>query len=214
VKVTVGDGVTVGVGVCVGVSVGTATTIGGLVGVAVGVGVDTRGTEVMVAVGNAVEVGDGASVAVGDGVAVGGTGVGEGVAVGVGTGVGVGVSVGAASRLGTAVAATGGTLIVRANMLRLSTWAVATDLEKSTAVASWSHSTLASTKCWMTMLDSTPPAIASSWALRRTVMVTGFVRTTGPAAGCAGTVKDRSKTVRETAKPAGSGGASSGAIFS
>ena len=85
--------------------------------------------------GTGVGVGVGVEVGVSVGVAVGaGVGVGRGVAVGVGAGVGVGVGKGVGA--GAGVGVDSGPFMVRAKMLKLSTWAWAVEVLKSTVVSS------------------------------------------------------------------------------
>ena len=139
-------------------------------------------------------------------------GVGSGVAVGEGVGVGVGVGTGVAVAVGVAVGSTGvgarvgvgldgigvdarsGCLMVRAKMLKESTRDWAVEAVKSTVVGSASHSSAVSSKCWITTLDSAPPARDRSPVLRRMVIVIGLSKKTEVSALPASGTNDRSNT--------------------
>ena len=132
--------------------------------------------------------------------------VGAGVSVGGGAGAAIGSTVGVAVTVGSGVGVASTSLMVRAKMLRLSTSAVATEVEKSTAVGSGSHRASAAMKCWITMLDSSPSARVASSALRRTVIVIGFASLTGTDPACGALLTDRSNTLSDSTKPAGMAG--------
>ena len=145
----------------------TGVAVGEILGVDVGIGIGVGGTGLGDGVGTAVAIGTGVGVGTGVmGTGVGnGTGVGLGVGIAVAVGTGVGVLIGTAAELGGEVGVTAGTglavatkvvvaagitvavgtivnsrcLTVKANMLSLSTFAIAVDLPKSTSVACSAH---------------------------------------------------------------------------